>query len=409
VEYSDVCVLDVSDPTAPAVLGACPIPTSSARGVALSGKHAYVAAETSGLVIVDLGTPSAPRVVATLPPDSDLLSAEGVAVSGSTAYVAEGVLKVVDVSDPDVTNYPGVFLGGNVGIGDASPDAKLDIEDANLGYNFLFGTGGVTFSTANTTGINMDTFGSASITSNQGAVNAIELIANAGGIDISTGSGTGDIDILSGDAINLKAGTNGINLSTASFTLGSGFSLNGTTGLSAFGSTATAGTANGTGDVYIERDLEVDGTIYGNLEGSVDLNFTEGSVLFINSSGALAQNNANFFWEDSTKELGLGDTTPDDKLDIEDANLGYNFLFGSGGITFSTATGDTVTVASAGDISLSAGAPTIASGITSPNGSSQVIGFRSASAPLSSWIFPRWSSSPKYWMRLPSMSRLTRR
>ena len=170
-----------------------------------------------------------------------------------------------------------------------------------------------------------------------GTANAIQLVATAGGIDLSTGSGTADIDILSGDAINLKAGSNGITLSTATFTLGSGFSLSGTTGLSAFGSTATAGTANGAGDVYIERDLEVDGTIYGNLVGSIDLDFTQGSVLFIDSSGAIAQDNANFFWEDGTNELGLGDATPDDRLDVEDINLGYNFLFGSSGVTFSTA------------------------------------------------------------------------
>ncbi len=272
---------------------------------------------------------------------------------------------------------------GNVGVGDRTPEDKLDIEDTNLGYNFLFGSSGITFSTSGTSGINVDTYGQLSLTTNQGAANALELISNAGGIDISTGSATGDIDILSGDGLNLKAGTNGITLSTATFTLGSGFAINGTTGLSSFGSTATAGSADGAGDVYIERDLEVDGTIYGNLVGSLDLNFTQGSVLFADSGGAIAQDNSNFFWDDSANSLGLGDTSPDDKLDIEDANLGYNFLFGSGGITFSTATSDTIVMKSSADITLSAGNPSYASGLTVDSGTGYVgIGTASPASPL---------------------------
>src|SRR3989344_4718146 len=44
---------------------------------------------------------------------------------------------------------------------------------------------------------------------------------------------------------------------------------------------------------------------------------TAGSVLFAGASGILQQDNSNFFWDDSTDDLGLGDNTPDAKLDIE--------------------------------------------------------------------------------------------
>ena len=46
---------------------------------------------------------------------------------------------------------------------------------------------------------------------------------------------------------------------------------------------ATRGFADGVGDVYIQNDLEVDGTIYGNIQGNIDTNLTSGSVIFAGS------------------------------------------------------------------------------------------------------------------------------
>lgn len=94
-----------------------------------------------------------------------------------------------------------------LGIGDNTPDDRFDVESSTLGYNFLFGSGGITFSTSGTSGITETTFGSYAITDNKGAANAIAITANQGGIDISTGTGTAgqDIDILSGTSINLTA------------------------------------------------------------------------------------------------------------------------------------------------------------------------------------------------------------
>jgi hypothetical protein len=44
---------------------------------------------------------------------------------------------------------------------------------------------------------------------------------------------------------------------------------------------------------------------------------TEGSVLFAGASGVLAQDNANFFWDDSSNRLGIGTTSPDSTLEVE--------------------------------------------------------------------------------------------
>ncbi len=109
---------------------------------------------------------------------------------------------------------------------------------------------------------------------------------------------------------------------------------------------------NSDDDLYIEGNLEADGTIYGTVSGTINPGFTEGSVVFINSSGALAQDNTNFYWDDSNNRLGIGDNTPDDALDVESSSLGYNFLFGTNGITFSTSGTSSINVDTFGQLSL---------------------------------------------------------
>ena len=46
------------------------------------------------------------------------------------------------------------------------------------------------------------------------------------------------------------------------------------------------------------------------------LGFTAGSVPFINASGNLTQNNANFFWANATVRLGIGTASPGEKLSV---------------------------------------------------------------------------------------------
>jgi hypothetical protein len=48
---------------------------------------------------------------------------------------------------------------------------------------------------------------------------------------------------------------------------------------------------------------------------------TLGSILFAGTSGALSQDNANFFWDDTNKRLGIGTVTPADKLEIASGNI----------------------------------------------------------------------------------------
>jgi len=68
-------------------------------------------------------------------------------------------------------------------------------------------------------------------------------------------------------------------------------------------------------DLYVYGNLEVDGTMYGTLNGTFNPGFTQGSVIFQGASG-LTVNPANFFWNDSSKYLGIGTSSPASNLDV---------------------------------------------------------------------------------------------
>ena len=127
------------------------------------------------------------------------------------------------------------------------------------------------------------------------------------------------------------------------------------------GSGGTVNQANGEGDLYVQNALEVDGSSYLNgiqangnviptITSTYDLgsptnhwrniyvdklslgNFTQGSVIFQGADG-FDQNNANFFWDNTNKRLGLGLNTPAQTLEIK-GNLGFNegLYDGTGGV-----------------------------------------------------------------------------
>ena len=102
--YSGLKIYDVADASKPALLGAVDMP-GQVNGVDVAADHAYLAAITS-LQIVDVQRPWAPSVtsVVELP-----LGIGDVAVSGGHAFVAGGMggLQVVDVGDPSAPELVG--------------------------------------------------------------------------------------------------------------------------------------------------------------------------------------------------------------------------------------------------------------------------------------------------------------
>lgn len=93
--------------------------------------------------------------------------------------------------------------------------------------------------------------------------------------------------------------------------------------------TLTAGTLAVNGNASVAGNLAVTGII--------DPGFTDGSIVFQGASG-LAQDNANFYWDDTRDSLGIGTTDPDAKISV-DGDSGT----GTGNITSSTGTSVTGT------------------------------------------------------------------
>jgi hypothetical protein len=94
--HTDLIVVDVGLPSAPAVVGR--VTVAGASELVLAGSLVYLAGGGAGLQVVDVTSPTAPRIVGTLDTPG---TASGVAVAGTTAYVADGsAVEVVDVSTP---------------------------------------------------------------------------------------------------------------------------------------------------------------------------------------------------------------------------------------------------------------------------------------------------------------------
>jgi len=73
------------------------------------------------------------------------------------------------------------------------------------------------------------------------------------------------------------------------------------------------------GDVNIASNLDVAGTITGNLVGTVSTGFTQGSVTFADSGGDLNEDNSNLYWDDTNNRLGIGTSAPGAKLQLDAA------------------------------------------------------------------------------------------
>jgi len=90
-------IVDVADPTAPALLGSVAI-GGVPKGLAVDGSTVYVAAGSEGLVVVDAADPAAPAIIGGAPTPGPAIR---VAVSGGHAFVAAWTdTRAYDVSNP---------------------------------------------------------------------------------------------------------------------------------------------------------------------------------------------------------------------------------------------------------------------------------------------------------------------
>ena len=69
--------------------------------------------------------------------------------------------------------------------------------------------------------------------------------------------------------------------------------------------------------------------VTGVVSVQASASYTTGSVLFVNSSGQIAQDNANFFWDDTNNRLGIGTASPSYIISVLNSGSGVIAGFGT--------------------------------------------------------------------------------
>ena len=223
------------------------------------------------------------------------------------------------------------YLQGSLGIGDATPSAKLEVGDGTDSLQ-VSSVGDLLF---------VDADGGSSITGPAG-----------GALTVASGTSQ-DIILNSADTIELQDATNITGIATISSILQVGSAT--ATTYSRLGTGTTGHTLDAANDLLITDDLEVDGDAFfdGNLTvvgtcsgcggmsiGGAITSATQGSILFAGVSGVLAQDNTNFFWDNTNKNLKLGNpaevSTASLNVKITTGNSYNLFLEGTGGVSIPT-------------------------------------------------------------------------
>jgi hypothetical protein len=112
--YSGLCIMDISDPGAPAIEGTLWFSGAAFYALDLGGTNAYIVNGYEELIIVDWRVPSAPVISGRCP----LSNPQDIFVYGDYAYIADDYngLSVVDISDPANPFQIGTFVtGGSAG------------------------------------------------------------------------------------------------------------------------------------------------------------------------------------------------------------------------------------------------------------------------------------------------------
>ena len=237
--------------------------------------------------------------------------------AGSIFDIGDGAFSV-DGTNGNTTVGGDLFLLGSM----SDPLSDLSIEDSlvpTVDNSFSLGTDDNRFSELYVNG------SSVHIGESGGEVSGFEMAIGFFGI-------VGEINILGGDpelafnadALEIQMDAEGDGTVDAAVT-GGGIRVNSDVGTNAVysesgisrngGATETFAFSNlgGDLDVTVNGDLDVTGTLTA---GTIDLGLTQGSVTFADGVGSIAEDNANFFWDDVNNRLGIGNNAPAVALDV---------------------------------------------------------------------------------------------
>ena len=133
--YSDLRVIDISNPSLPQEIGYYYTP-GDAEGIFVLDNYAYVADNYSGLRVIDISNPSSPQEVGYY--DTPGYSS-GVYVSGSYAYIADWYagLRVIDISNPSSPQEVGYYDTPGIASGVYVSGSYAYIADKDAGLRII--------------------------------------------------------------------------------------------------------------------------------------------------------------------------------------------------------------------------------------------------------------------------------
>lgn len=107
-----LAIFDVENPSQPIQIGTCLTPASGK--IELAGTYVYMAAGWSGMIVIDVSDPTAPEIVGDVPPED--WPTQDVQVEGDYAYLADKYLfKVVSLKYPTSPEVLGkIYFTGSV-------------------------------------------------------------------------------------------------------------------------------------------------------------------------------------------------------------------------------------------------------------------------------------------------------
>ncbi|NTV44883.1 MAG: hypothetical protein HGA67_04340, partial [Candidatus Yonathbacteria bacterium] len=263
---------------------------------------------------------------------------------GSSGTATNNYGLYVDTPTGADNNYAAIFAGGNVGIGTAEPLGLLHVEGVSQAAT---STTAIIAAYSSDSGGGIDLGGSLVMGGNDGVMadrGYGKLSARkengtsgnyAGYLQFSTRPDGGSF------AERMRISSTG-NVGIGATAPGQKLTVDGTFGILEGGSTPTYHTifqgGDQAGDVTYTLPTGAPGsngymlssTTAGVMSwvapgaasiaiGSAVTSSTSGSVFFANASSQLAQDNANFFWNDTSNRLGIGTTSPATALDVRGA------------------------------------------------------------------------------------------
>ncbi len=287
----------------------------------------------------------------------------GLTIDGQTDQVQLNVQaddaqsgNIVDIENYDSTsNYMTIDAGGatqffgNVTLGDSSMDTAVfnayvgssilpssdntyDLGGGSNRWGNIYGNNGY-FYLANATYMNgtFGTFGNATISGttncNGASVLATDISGNVycdtdndtlASFGITDGGTTETVD--QGETITFSDGTD-INVAVSPTNTVSVAFTNATGYITAAGVPGAETDPEYSANTYaIDMNQNVGTDDSPSHPGITLSSMTQGSVVFAGASGVLSQDNAMFFWDDSSDRMGIGTATPDRRLEVLDPN-----------------------------------------------------------------------------------------